>query len=118
MKMTEYIDREKVIDVICRLIAEVDDVNEGMYSEEFLNGYQAGLELAELRVNDIPAADVCPEKHGAWSDKMVGVRDEMFLGDFHFGFKCSECGAVLNKTNYCGNCGAKMDGKENENNVK
>lgn len=57
-----------------------------------------------------PTADVQEAKHGKWSDTMVCQVDPIF-GDSHFGFKCSECGEVLNKTPYCGNCGAKMDGQ-------
>ncbi|MCM1055620.1 MAG: hypothetical protein NC394_08880 [Bacteroides sp.] len=73
-------------------------------------------------VSECPSEDVRPEKHGKWSDTMIGVEDEISrfgdhsFKDFHFGFKCSVCGAVLNKTKYCGNCGAKMDGKDGENN--
>lgn len=44
---------------------------------------------------------------GKWSDEMVGYNDE--FGDFHFGFQCSVCGAIINKTNYCGKCGARME---------
>ncbi|MCH5323982.1 MAG: hypothetical protein J1E39_02100 [Eubacterium sp.] len=60
-----------------------------------------------------PAADVQEVKHGKWSDKMVSYKDELF-GDLTFGFRCSVCGSILNKTKYCGNCGAIMDGGEKE----
>lgn len=47
----------------------------------------------------LPAADVAPVVHGRWS----GV-------DYD---KCSVCGGFeLGRTNYCPNCGAKMDGAE------
>ncbi|MCM1059433.1 MAG: hypothetical protein NC452_03990 [Eubacterium sp.] len=82
-----------------------DDCNECI--RRFLSPYGCG--------HLFPAADVQEVKHGKWSDKMVGIQDEVF-GDTHFGFQCSECGAVLNKTKYCGNCGAKMDGKDGEHN--
>ena len=59
--------------------------------------------------------DYCPlieiqDKCGKWSDKQKAYRGE--YGDVHFGYQCSVCGAIVNKTNYCGACGAKM---ENEN---
>jgi hypothetical protein len=62
-------------------------------------------------VRDYPAADVVPVRHGRWID----------MGDF---ISCSECNATRMKeflcdygvarrldvrTNYCPNCGAKMD---------
>lgn len=99
--MAEYIERGKVVDLIQQIVAEIDDANEGMYSENFVSGYQAGLELAELRVNDIPAADVRPERHGEWLHCDDGLCE------------CSECGTVAgdNFYKFCPNCGAKMDGK-------
>lgn len=59
--------------------------------------------------------DACPlieiqDKCGKWSDKQKAYRGE--YGDVHFGYQCSVCGAIVNKANYCGACGAKM---KNEN---
>ncbi len=58
------------------------------------------------KFKEIPSADVTELKNGKWSDKQVAYIDE--YGDLHFGYKCSACGAILSKTNYCGACGAKM----------
>lgn len=106
LAITEYITREKVADTIRQLISEIDDANEGEYSERFLSGYQAGLELAELRINDIPSAYVRP--HDAR----------------HWGVCCSKCETVYSFdespiNHYCPNCGTKMDGRvlHNENNA-
>ncbi|MDE7398943.1 MAG: hypothetical protein K2N06_05380 [Oscillospiraceae bacterium] len=66
------------------------------------------------RFADMPkSADVRPERHARWSDNMVSYMDD-FNGGLHIGFRCSKCKAILNKTTYCGNCGAKMDGKDND----
>ena len=46
-------------------------------------------------------------KHGRWSKEMVCCEDEN--GYFHFGYQCSQCKAILNKTKRCGECGAIMD---------
>lgn len=53
-------------------------------------------EFAEY-LDEIPAADVVPVKHGHW----ISVK-----------YKCSECGALVwgNDFNFCPHCGAKMDG--------
>lgn len=54
------------------------------------------------RLLSIPAADVAPVRHGRWVDI-----------DYEFA-QCSLCKypvyAAWNATNYCPNCGAKMDG--------
>ena len=48
-----------------------------------------------------PIADVAPVRHGRW--KRYGKN----LGE------CSECGEIVSvRSNYCPNCGAKMDEKE------
>ena len=50
------------------------------------------------------AADVAPVVHARW--KRYGKN----LGE------CSECGEIVSvRSNYCPNCGAQMDEKENDN---
>ena len=62
----------------------------------------------ELRINDIPSADVAPVRHGRWIDEEPTV------------IKCSACGEEFNdeivymtypynNLRYCPGCGAKMD---------
>lgn len=55
---------------------------------------------ARKLIEDAPAADVQPVRHGRW------VYDE---GEF----ACSECDGVMvrNVFNYCPWCGARMDGE-------
>ena len=58
-------------------------------------------------ISEIPAADVAPVVHGRWVHD--GRRIESGIDWCH----CSECGKSDNfctRTNYCPNCGAKMDG--------
>lgn len=60
-------------------------------------------------ISEIPAADVAPVVHGRWVHD--GRRIESGIDWCH----CSECGKSDNfctRTNYCPNCGAKMDGGE------
>ena len=60
---------------------------------------------------ETPIIKAEPTRCGHWSEKMVAYQTESDVeehGDLHFGFQCSECKAVLNKTKFCGNCGAKM----------
>ena len=54
----------------------------------------------EETVKDQPAADVMEVRHGRW------IEDHEF-------FKCSECGYLTDYrlSNFCPDCGAKMDGK-------
>lgn len=64
-------------------------------------------------INDAPAADVLPERHGEWRDS------ELLFASFKQKYICSECGYNLpieTKTRYCPLCGAKMDGKDGDGN--
>lgn len=93
--MDEYIDRKRLKQAIAEdaLIA--------------LSDWDSSLmDLIMLEIEEIPAADVAPVKHGRWIEKKVPV------GKY---FECSKCGAHENPHTaiiggYCWRCGAKMDG--------
>ena len=85
--MAEYIDREAAL----------------------MKLMQDGCSAKNLQsISDMPAADVAPVVHGRW------LEDHDYL-------KCPECGVMvkwdftffdIGDWNYCPNCGAKMDEKE------
>lgn len=60
-------------------------------------------------IDNTEAADVAPVVHGTWLLRHIGHG--------HY-WECSICHAtpiyVTNNTNYCPNCGAKMDAKQEE----
>ena len=63
-------------------------------------------------LNQFPAADVAPVRHGRWEDSA----DEWFGTDVYTCSKCRESYVLVEGTpkenlwHYCPNCGAKMDG--------
>ena len=64
--------------------------------------------LLASAVECLPAADVAPVVHGEWLLRHIGHG--------HY-WECSVCHTnpciyVTKDTNYCPNCGAKMDGEE------
>ena len=86
--MDEYIKRKAVIDLITR-----------RYENP---------EICTQEINSIPAADVAPVVHGRW----------IYKGEYAV---CTECGGrsgtqydgvepIPLMTQFCPNCGAKMDG--------
>lgn len=92
--MTEYIDRQEAIYQIREAV------------RKFPNSFYNGIEAVRSIIRNLPAADVAPVRHGRWKVKQD---NEMLLPQF----TCSECGATyqnVSPDNYCGNCGAKMDG--------
>ena len=92
--MAEYIEKEKLFDCL--------DIKNAL-------GGHYGISLTAI--NAIPAADVVEVKHGRWIYNNMG------------GWKCSECNnqapfwcmaSTQNLSDYCPNCGAKMDGGEDD----
>ena len=60
-------------------------------------------------IRRLPSADVAPVRHGRWT-----TYKETAFADYA---NCSECGTEINvgdMSPYCPNCGARMDGDENE----
>ena len=68
--------------------------------------------LSEL--SDILAADVAPVVHGRWEDVpnqyiSVAGKNGSYSGNVTSCSACEEVNPNAYKTNYCPNCGAKMD---------
>ena len=104
--MSEYIKREDVIDLLEQVLN----------AEEFFDtdNAKAQSDLAlwfEERILELPKADVEPVRHGKW----IKVDEQpYFRKHFHL-MCCSVCHRKGYKSwNYCPNCGAKMDEKEQE----
>ena len=88
--MTEYIERDTLMVALCKEITGEGD---------YYNGKDDMQDQIRDMVSQFPAADVAPVRHGKWLHRKNGVA------------YCSECevDTVEDKTNYCPNCGAKMD---------
>ena len=85
--MAEYIDKEALRDALY----DADAIT--------MNGVKI--------LNQFPAADVAPVKHGRWISDGDG---------YHWTYNCSICawkdGYPFNERhNFCPHCGAKMDGE-------
>ncbi|MEM0531488.1 hypothetical protein WGC32_14300 [Zongyangia sp. HA2173] len=105
--MAEYIDRETLLDELCR------DNCERTY-----DGTCHNCRMTET-IADFPAADVAPVVHGRWEwfDEKNGTPIDGW--EREWGWRCSTCKCVLNdeyddpdkqpKYNHCPNCGTKMD---------
>lgn len=78
--------------------------------KQICGGEIASFTGAILRIEDAPTIDAVPVVHGRWKDVFGGKYDNQ-------SYRCSVCkehalfddkGWLL--TNFCPNCGAKMDG--------
>ena len=99
--MAEYIERGALMQFPIRR----DHYDRENGNEHFINGIETVLEYAE----NLPAADVAPVVHGRW----------IYKGEYAV---CTECGGrsgtqydgvepIPLMTQFCPNCGAKMDGE-------
>lgn len=69
-------------------------------------------DISKLTINRIPTADVSFERHGRWIEKR-GYN--IPLDVYEVGYNCSCCGNIAyKKYTFCPNCGAEMDGKDDE----
>ena len=95
----EYIDLEETVTTLKR--------NSQKYFSSFHKGYVQAIE----DLADIPAAKVSPVRHGQWVKEKRDV-----LIHWHCS-ACKECYYLdMPNAEYCPNCGAKMDGKERDEN--
>ena len=84
--MDEYIKKSYAVDAVLDVYYDTPDID--LSGEKF-----------EAAIRKIQAADVATVRHGKWLHRKNGVA------------YCSECeiDAVEDGTEYCPNCGAKMD---------
>lgn len=95
--MAEYIDKEACLSIL-RAKANM----------AVLMGAAPYFEKAAQMLEKLPAADVAPVVHGVWV--CVNKIDPIS------GYRCSKCRRRVgfDITPYCPNCGAKMDGGDND----
>lgn len=120
MTMAEYIKREATIKAI------VDSRNRyyNSASNQYLVGRCDGLDIAAGLLRVAPAADVAPVVHGRWEwfDEETGTPSTGY--EREWGWRCSHCKEELPDDyddpddrpafRFCYNCGAKMDGGDND----
>ena len=94
--MAEYIKKA----LVAREIRKLLSVRESPV-DIFQAGFEYGVNLAWVKIDKIPVADVAPVVHGRWL--CVDTDIEQF-------FLCNRCKKKEYwESNYCPNCGAKMD---------
>ena len=85
---------------------EKEDAIQSIIAHDLVGGDARGW--AEYLLENTSTADVAPVRHGRWTHITF---NELTLT------RCSKCGfqqSGLFEPNYCPNCGAKMDGGEDE----
>ena len=121
--MAEYIDREAFIEQKRELYCKDCDRRKGMKNGKYRILYDigdvpcraCGIEDVLSDVEDFPAAEVQPVKHGRWllnSDRIpvCSVCDGIALQKILLRFPTPEYYSKFVLSNYCPHCGAIIDG--------
>lgn len=141
--MVEYIDREKVIQLLNNFIKIIKEKEIKISDRQYIQGAVDAFAKAAHYLNAIPTEDVAPVVHGQiiWKERHRGgfqtakclhcfndINTESNIPCKHIAKidkrytinepYCSKCGKLLGDfLNYCPNCGAKMDVKDSEKDV-
>ena len=108
--MAEYIEREAISEEIRKYYYK----NPPNFS--YGEGFDRGLDRAQRAILDAPAADVVPVRHGKWISLTEcaneGVycsicKKKVWKSDYAL---CSHKSRNKLRSDYCPNCGSKMDG--------
>lgn len=108
LKMAEYIDCELLKE---RFRKRLDWLKKDIH-DEYSGALYDCCEYDTKLIDEIPVVNVAPVVHGRWISKNDHGYEWVFV--------CSNCSYIdgfpfNDRYNYCPNCGAKMDEKENDN---
>lgn len=74
------------------------------------NGWNTAIQI----INEAPSADVAPVRHAKWVLIDECVNEGVYCSNCHKKIYRAEYANQKVKSNFCPNCGAKMDGKDGE----
>ena len=103
VEKAKYID-VKELSIILDIMKNPDSE---FATDDYIDGFSDGISAAIKELEAFPTADVAPVKHGHWVKEKSDV-----LIHWHCSV-CKNCYYLEEpNANYCPNCGAKMDGGE------
>lgn len=103
-------EKAKYIDVkeLSIILDTMKNPDSEFATDDYIDGFSDGISAAIKELEAFPTADVAPVLHGHW----------IICSDGYYPYcsvcKCEPKGREMTK--FCGECGAKMDGKENNDN--
>lgn len=105
MERTEYIEKWKVVN----MLIDVENRAQGTYRENGEKLYRDLVET-EIKIGKLPAEDVALVRKGRWLSWEEAFQKTSKRKN-NLGVFCDKCHKHNdNRTDYCPNCGAKMDG--------
>ena len=110
--MAEYLDRDDVLNLIDYIRTKYISVyNRRDKCSQF---WADTIRYFEKRINNLDNYDVEPVRHAKWVLIDECVNEGVYCSNCHKKIYRAEYANQKVKSNYCPNCGAKMDGNEVE----
>ena len=110
--MAEYLDRDDVLNVIDYIRTKYISVyNRRNKCNQF---WADTIRYFEKRINNLDDYDVEPVRHAKWVLIDECVNEGVYCSNCHKKVYRAEYANQKVKSNYCPNCGAKMEGNEVE----
>ena len=122
--MSRFIDADKAKELYIKTIFVLKghpSTKEHPLMSTTTESLESFREIFEYLIDRVPTADVAEVRHGYWINgkgKRVQLDDNGWVTDESY---CSVCGDILSASDeyavtgrYCPNCGARMDGADNE----
>ena len=110
--MAEYLDRDDVLNVIDYIRTKYISVyNRRDKCSQF---WADTIRYFEKRINNLDDYDVEPVRHAKWVLIDECVNEGVYCSNCHKKVYRAEYANQKVKSNYCPNCGAKMEGNEVE----
>lgn len=102
--MAEYIDKADALNVNFRISVNI--------FESRRKTAEAAVQAYADEIAKIPPADVRPAVRGEWG-KSINPNFSPFDDSGEYLYRCNQCRHIQNyESNFCPNCGAKMEGKD------
>ena len=108
--MVEYKDVEQLKNQIADFKRAVNAVKP--MNSDYLTGYISALSVIEGVIAEQPTADVVPVNHAKWKLLDDCANEGVYCSNCHKKVYRAEYANQKVKSNYCPNCGAKMDKTE------
>lgn len=119
--MNKYIEKQAAIEALNKELEGINEVLTSItlpYHDKERQRQRKGQVKEDIRaIESVPSADVAPVRHGWWVGYPECLKYTNAYSDDHIVCSvCEECYSILDndcgRFNYCPNCGARMDGKQ------
>ena len=111
-------EKAKYIDVkeLSIILDTMKNPDSEFATDDYIDGFSDGISAAIKELEAFPTADVAPVRHAKWVLIDECVNEGVYCSNCHKKIYRAEYANQKVKSNFCPNCGAKMDGKENNDN--